>query len=106
MTAFIKILLLEPTNAKLRGDVTGLFDRHQKYMDVELQQRATEYLVRLSHTARVTVSGAAWSHHVQCVLSRWGRGWGLGGVLPCLGPRSRLQAAAAPTTAKCWRPCA
>ncbi len=45
MTAFIKILLLEPTNAKLRDDVTGLFDRHQKYMDVELQQRATEYLV-------------------------------------------------------------
>jgi hypothetical protein len=33
-------------NAALRQEVVGLFERYQKYMDAELQQRAVEYLVR------------------------------------------------------------
>ena len=45
MTAFIKILLMEPNNAVLRGEVTVLFERYRKFMDVELQQRAVEYMV-------------------------------------------------------------
>lgn len=46
MTAFIKLYLLDPQNADLRHKVVDLFEKYQKFMDVELQQRAVEYLVR------------------------------------------------------------
>ncbi len=36
-------------NAAFRSEVLSLFEKHQKYMDVELQQRAVEYLVRDTH---------------------------------------------------------
>jgi AP-2 complex subunit alpha len=45
MTAFVKIYLMDPHNANLRVEVVGLFERYQKFMDVELQQRSVEYLV-------------------------------------------------------------
>eukprot|EP00198_Chlamydomonas_reinhardtii_P001583 XP_001690919.1 alpha-adaptin [Chlamydomonas reinhardtii] len=48
MTALLKIYLLEPTNATLSRDVRELFDRYKRFMDAELQQRATEYLQALA----------------------------------------------------------
>ncbi|GFR46483.1 hypothetical protein Agub_g8060 [Astrephomene gubernaculifera] len=54
MTALLKIYLLEPTNATLSRDVRELFERYKRFMDAELQQRATEYLQALAanpHTA-------------------------------------------------------
>jgi len=46
MTAFIKIFLQQaPQDQNLKREVVGLFERFQKFMDAELQQRAAEYLV-------------------------------------------------------------
>ncbi|GLC68315.1 hypothetical protein PLESTF_000678300 [Pleodorina starrii] len=44
MTALLKIYLLDPTNATLSREVRDLFERYKRFMDAELQQRATEYL--------------------------------------------------------------
>ncbi|MEW5308641.1 MAG: hypothetical protein WDW38_000584 [Sanguina aurantia] len=51
MTAFIKLYLMEPDNAALRKEVLGLFEKHKKLMDSDLQQRATEYLALASNPA-------------------------------------------------------
>eukprot|EP00798_Chlamydomonas_sp_ICE-L_P015244 gene15244-21326_t len=44
LTSFIKIYLLDPHNQELKAEVDQLFERYKKYMDSELQQRATEYM--------------------------------------------------------------
>ncbi|GFH33706.1 alpha_adaptinC2 domain-containing protein, partial [Haematococcus lacustris] len=44
MTAYIKLHLADPGDAALHREVMGLFERYQKFMDAELQQRASEYL--------------------------------------------------------------
>ena len=46
MTAFIKMYLLDASNPQFRETIMTLFARHQTLMDTELQQRASEYLVR------------------------------------------------------------
>lgn len=38
--------MLDPHQPQLRHDVVALFTKYQQFMDVELQQRAAEYLVR------------------------------------------------------------
>mmetsp|Transcript_39785 Transcript_39785/g.88425 ORF Transcript_39785/g.88425 Transcript_39785/m.88425 type:complete len:1123 (+) Transcript_39785:142-3510(+) len=44
MTSFVKLYLLDPQNQALKRDVVGLFERYQRFMDAELQQRSAEYL--------------------------------------------------------------
>ncbi|KAG2452624.1 hypothetical protein HYH02_002861 [Chlamydomonas schloesseri] len=56
MTALLKIYLLEPTNATLSRDVRELFDRYKRFMDAELQQRATEYLALAANPQAATAS--------------------------------------------------
>ncbi|PNW74645.1 hypothetical protein CHLRE_12g488850v5 [Chlamydomonas reinhardtii] len=56
MTALLKIYLLEPTNATLSRDVRELFDRYKRFMDAELQQRATEYLALAANPQAATTS--------------------------------------------------
>lgn len=71
MTAFVKIYLMDSNNAALRTEVVGLFERYQKFMDMELQQRSLEYLV----SVRATVVCLFWvlvlvawpSAHLVCV---------------------------------------
>ena len=45
LTAYLKLLLLEPSNDKLQQVVTEVYGRYSRMMDPDLQQRAVEYLV-------------------------------------------------------------
>uniref|UniRef100_A0A7S0R8D3 Clathrin adaptor alpha/beta/gamma-adaptin appendage Ig-like subdomain domain-containing protein n=1 Tax=Chlamydomonas leiostraca TaxID=1034604 RepID=A0A7S0R8D3_9CHLO len=64
MTAFVKIYLMDPHNANLRVEVVGLFERYQKFMDMELQQRAVEYL-------RLAASPQAASAQYLLPMPKW-----------------------------------
>ena len=46
LSAYLKLLVMDPNDHELRSLVTGVFERYRKVMDAELQQRAVEYLVR------------------------------------------------------------
>ncbi|KAL6765658.1 adaptin N terminal region-domain-containing protein [Haematococcus lacustris] len=65
LTAFIKLYLADPGNAALRNEVVTLFERNQKFMDAELQQRAVEYL-------RLTASPSAARYFLP--MPKWQEG--------------------------------
>ena len=46
LTAYLKLLLSDASNAALQAEVTGVFGRYSRQLDPELQQRSAEYLVR------------------------------------------------------------
>jgi len=64
MTAFVKIYLVDSANPELRTSVVGLFERHQRYMDAELQQRAVEYL-------RLVATPSAAAQHYLLPMPKW-----------------------------------
>lgn len=46
LSTYLKMLLADPSNSGLQGDVTGVFSKCSHQMDPDLQQRSAEYLVR------------------------------------------------------------
>jgi len=47
LSASLKLLLQAPDNAELKKLVVGMLEKYAGSSDVDLQQRAVEYLVRL-----------------------------------------------------------
>lgn len=47
LSTYLKILLSDPSNSGLQGDVTAVFNKCSHQMDPDLQQRGAEYLVSL-----------------------------------------------------------
>jgi AP-2 complex subunit alpha len=45
LSAYLKMLLHDASNAGLQAEVVAVFSRHSRQLDPELQQRSTEYLV-------------------------------------------------------------
>lgn len=43
MSAFLKLYLLQPDDAVLRGEVLAVYERYSRQVDADLQQRAVEY---------------------------------------------------------------
>jgi hypothetical protein len=46
LSAYLKMLLHDASNAALQAEVVAVFSRYSRQLDPELQQRSTEYLVR------------------------------------------------------------
>ncbi|CAK0759184.1 hypothetical protein CVIRNUC_002678 [Coccomyxa viridis] len=44
LTTYLKFLIADPEDASLRALAEEVFDRYSRFMDVELQQRAVEYM--------------------------------------------------------------
>eukprot|EP00891_Asterochloris_glomerata_P007006 jgi/Astpho2/7006/fgenesh1_pm.00107_%23_19_t len=49
LSAYLKMLLSDPENAKLQQLVGDVFDRYSRYIDADLQQRAVEFAGLLAH---------------------------------------------------------
>lgn len=45
LSTYLKVLLSDPSNSGLQGDVTAVFNKCSHQMDPDLQQRGAEYLV-------------------------------------------------------------
>jgi AP-2 complex subunit alpha len=45
LSAYLKMLLHDASNAALQAEVVAVFSRYSRQLDPELQQRSTEYLV-------------------------------------------------------------
>lgn len=61
LSTYLKMLLADPSNSGLQGDVTGVFSKCSHQMDPDLQQRSAEYLVRTGregHNMHVVTSHA------------------------------------------------
>ncbi|GLI58947.1 hypothetical protein VaNZ11_000735 [Volvox africanus] len=74
MTALLKIYLLDPSNATLSREVRDLFERYKRFMDAELQQRATEYLQALASNpaaaANYILPMPAWTIRESSLMKR------------------------------------
>ncbi|GIL70205.1 hypothetical protein Vretimale_3499 [Volvox reticuliferus] len=73
MTALLKIYLLDPSNATLSREVRDLFERYKRFMDAELQQRATEYLALASNPAAASnyiLPMPAWTIRESSLMKR------------------------------------
>lgn len=46
LSAYLKMLLSDPSNTALQAEVTAVYQRYSRQLDPELQQRSAEYLVR------------------------------------------------------------
>ena len=54
LTTYMKLLVNSPEDAELKAAVEAVFTRYSRYMDVELQQRAVEYLGVTLHQILLT----------------------------------------------------
>ncbi|EFJ50611.1 hypothetical protein VOLCADRAFT_120602 [Volvox carteri f. nagariensis] len=84
MTALLKIYLLDPSNATLSREVRDLFERYKRFMDAELQQRATEYLQALASNpaaaANYILPMPAWTIRESSLMKRLQGEVGAGGA--------------------------
>ncbi|KAG2494582.1 hypothetical protein HYH03_007348 [Edaphochlamys debaryana] len=74
MTALLKIYLLDPSNAGMARDIRELFERYKRFMDAELQQRATEYLALAANpqaaAAQFVLPMPAWTIRESSLIKR------------------------------------
>ena len=49
LSAFLKMLLADPSDGQLRQQISAVYERYSHFMDADLQQRAVEYIGLMKH---------------------------------------------------------
>ena len=73
LSAYLKMLLADPSDDQLRQQISAVYERYSHFMDADLQQRAVEYIGLMKHpdvASRNVTAMPKWEKRKSLLLRR------------------------------------